>query len=140
MKSYCLLGLIVAMAGCGKVAELTSHVFAAPPVQHDWVEEMKAVARTRHMRYRIFCMDWRDDPEQQFQAMLCSQDCNSSHGLDLDDQTWQFGTGPTQAEAAHNLLRNITVDDWYYPKPRATEKGKERTHKTCPPEIDGGPQ
>lgn len=140
--ALCAMGLV----GCASKPEPPSPArfmrsdgaMATPtvPVHHDWIEEMKAVARARHMRYTIFCTSYHSDNDSQFQAMLCSGMCASSEQHELREMTWQAARGATQEDAARNLMLLVSQNQWYYPEPpKPAEHYME--HKLCPPDIEG---
>jgi hypothetical protein len=137
MKTAFVLCLVLWGSACSTSEQSAPSGFAInPPVPHDWIAEVKAVARTRRMRYVIFCTDWQSDSNYQFQAMLCTGPCGSAIDHDLDDMTWQAGHGATQAEAAHDLLDVIADRGWYTPEPKP-KVPKPMIPKKCPPQIEG---
>ena len=128
--SMLLLGLTL---GCSADTSWPTPLKAAPPVKHDWIAEMKSLARTHHMRYRIICLPMSDDPNRQFAAYLVQKPWEE----DLNTQYWVSGAGPTQAEAAHDLITLFYERGFYPLKPPQQLQKIEQMHKTCPPEVRG---
>lgn len=121
-----MLVLLIGLVGCGKPPVTT-----VPPPPHDWIAEMKNLAREHHMRYRIFCVSGATD---QFQAQVQS----GSFDEDLEYQTWQAGEGATQVDAAENLMGVFRRFGFYSPKLPVIDPHKPTwLHKKCPPEIRG---
>ena len=125
MKSFTLLlllGMGMAACGCSSNASWPTVSFAslAPP-HRDSIAEVKAYARVHHMYYRIFCTDWQDDPNSQFQADMCpSAECQNDwmnyHGKFI------AGKGATQQSAADDLLDEISSDGWWEVDNRPVEQ------------------
>lgn len=127
--------LVVMLSGCG-MNVIDRPVFAAPPVHHDWIAEMKAIAKKKGYHYAIFCLSGDDS----FGAYICERDC--LHAGSLDNMWWMWKSGATQVEAAHNLVESIEkTGQWYPPEPKKPSPPHDSMqHKQCPPPIEGGPQ
>ena len=131
--------LAITMTGCNSTVSWPQFAAPVPAVHHDWIAEMKSIARTHHMRYRIICMDWNSDADAQFAAYVYERELETSH---LDEQHWIWGSGATQEEAAHDLMEDFNKSGFNPPEPPAEqEKNKKKCcapdHKICPPEIRG---
>lgn len=134
MKRAIVLFWIVAMCGCGSDRiSLPKFMAAKPPVDH--IAELKAVAKNRHMYYRIFCADWESDSNYQFQANLCLADCKVLFDDEGGKPRW-MGSGATQQAAAETVLKKIDRDK---PYDFGNRNKPAAAHKQCPPELSGGP-
>src|SRR5437588_1131156 len=130
-----VIAFVGMLLGC-QSAVISLPNFTPPPAHLDYIEEMKAIARNRHMYYKIICLPWETDPAKQFAAYISERE---SHG-DLGTMTWQWGIGATQAEAARDLVLRLGREGLIPPEPPEKRvKRSDWTHKQCPPEIRGGP-
>lgn len=122
------------LAGCGStIPTFVAPVPKSPP--RDYIAEMKAYARVHHLAYWIFCLDWSDNPDAQFQAMLCNTEDGTCRGTYIEDgvREWMAASGPTQQEAAKRLMQAVAERGMY----RADHKPQDRTRRQCPLEIKG---
>lgn len=95
---------------------------------------LRAEAHKRGLKWRIFCMDWQDDPDHQFlgEAALINGAFDTriergSKGVWLKD-------GATQGDTAYALYLAIQGAQTH---PAEHEKPEHEHKKFCPPELRG---
>jgi len=104
--------------------------------QRNGIAELIQLAKARHMHYWIFCVDWQDDPNAQFQANLCMDDC---HRIYIEDGAKGFWAehGATQEEAARRLVDAIIAGKAPILPSHNPDYERQHSHKQCPPPIEG---
>lgn len=130
------LTLILLLVGC-TVPAFVVPVPKAPP--RDYIAEMKAYARVHHLAYWIFCLDWNDNPDQQFQAMFCDSVNGDCPLVYIEDgmRRWQAAQGPTQQEAARRLLREVALKGMIQAEHNEAALHQKMENRQCPPPIEG---
>lgn len=145
-KSLLLGILCLALVGCAKKPEpqVTRSMFGewsvvganattviAVEKPHDWIAEMKALAKEHHMRYRIIC---RDSISPSFAYLATLQ--SGTWGTDPDDEIWVGGFGETQELAAKDLITIFGHDGFVLPHPKSA-RALVTKHRQCAKPIQG---
>lgn len=128
-----ILILCAVLVGCKKDQHLVAVMTDNPSVEkpHDWIAEMKALAKEHHMRYRIICRD-SISPSFAYLAILES----GTWGTDPDDEIWVGGFGETQELAAKDLITIFGRDGFVLPHPKSA-RALVTKHRQCAKPIQG---
>jgi hypothetical protein len=107
-----------------------------PRTERDYLAELKELARKNNLYYVVFCTDWQNDPNFQFQAELCEADCRYQY-VEEGGKRWWSGTGNTQQAAARDLIIHFVGAKEKFAH---VAQHKNEVKHLCPPNIRGGPK
>lgn len=98
---------------------------------------LRVEAHKRGLKWRIFCMDWQDDPNHQFMGEAAPHDGTFNLYIEHGGKGLWLEEADTQANAAYALYLAIQ-DSQTHPVEAENEKPKNHEHKKfCPPELRG---
>jgi hypothetical protein len=141
------LSLLLSLLGCSG----TSSVNAAPrehkptpaatpaptpePTDKQKIALLRAEARERGLKWRIFCTEWNKDPRYQFLGEATFRNAPFSFYKEEGGKGMWLEPGTTQADAAYALYLSIQGAQTH-PAERKEPDPPEHRHY-CPPELRG---
>jgi hypothetical protein len=107
-----------------------------PPPKRNGIAELRHLAKTRGLHWRIFCTI-QDDPSEKFLAQLCVEDCDILYAEDGAKGDWaEFGA--TQGGAAEKVVDRVVFGEHMRePMHKSNWKGKQCTTPTISDKTEG---
>lgn len=104
-------GSVIVVAVCGAVYFAPNRLLPLPtPPKPDPIVELDQVCHLKHLRFQVFCTDYTQNPNHQFQADA-EHAAEPETAIYVEDGALPFwaGTGPTESAAVESLLDSIAL-------------------------------